>query len=187
MKCFYHSDTDAVANCSTNCGKSLCQECASCFTPILCRECFQNVCITTRQQAKSDRVKAFIVLAWNAFFLIAGIITIIEEHMKNPDVPILTILFLFWGISGLPWVLMKGILSDNSIESQVDRAISRNTEPGAYVIGGLFGFFIKLFLGFAIGAIASPILLMYNIYSFMQKSKLIKQMDANLEALTQAQ
>lgn len=38
MRCFYHPETDAVAQC-TSCGKGLCHECASIYDPILCSDC----------------------------------------------------------------------------------------------------------------------------------------------------
>ena len=40
MKCYYHEDRNAVATCQ-HCGKSLCKECASRFTPILCEDCYE--------------------------------------------------------------------------------------------------------------------------------------------------
>ena len=38
MKCFNHVDQDAVATCQV-CGKGLCHECASKYTPCMCDEC----------------------------------------------------------------------------------------------------------------------------------------------------
>ena len=38
MKCFNHTDVEAVATC-VDCGKSLCKECASKYEPILCDSC----------------------------------------------------------------------------------------------------------------------------------------------------
>ena len=38
MKCFNHTDVEAVATC-VDCGKSLCKECASRYEPILCDSC----------------------------------------------------------------------------------------------------------------------------------------------------
>lgn len=40
MKCFNHEQRDAVAACQ-RCGKGLCKECASKYTPCLCESCFQ--------------------------------------------------------------------------------------------------------------------------------------------------
>lgn len=39
MKCYYHPEEEAVATCQ-HCGKSLCKDCASKYTPCLCDECY---------------------------------------------------------------------------------------------------------------------------------------------------
>lgn len=38
MKCFNHEDREVVATCQ-RCGKGLCKECASKYSPCLCEEC----------------------------------------------------------------------------------------------------------------------------------------------------
>lgn len=38
MKCFYHTELEAVATCQ-RCGKGLCKQCAAKYTPCLCEEC----------------------------------------------------------------------------------------------------------------------------------------------------
>ena len=40
MKCFYHEDKDAVATCQ-NCGKGLCRECTTKYTPCMCDNCIK--------------------------------------------------------------------------------------------------------------------------------------------------
>ena len=42
MRCFNHEDREAVASCQ-KCGKGLCKECASKYTPCLCDECFARI------------------------------------------------------------------------------------------------------------------------------------------------
>lgn len=42
MKCFNHEDRDAAATCQ-RCGKGLCKECASKYTPCLCDDCFAAI------------------------------------------------------------------------------------------------------------------------------------------------
>ena len=39
MKCFYHDNPEAVAQC-VHCGKGLCRECAERRTPCLCDDCY---------------------------------------------------------------------------------------------------------------------------------------------------
>lgn len=52
MKCFNHTDREAVATCQ-HCGKGLCRECAALYTPCLCEECAQLL-----RQEQASRVKA---------------------------------------------------------------------------------------------------------------------------------
>lgn len=42
MKCFNHEDREAAATCQ-RCGKGLCRECASKYTPCLCDDCFEAI------------------------------------------------------------------------------------------------------------------------------------------------
>lgn len=42
MKCYYHEDREAVGTCQT-CGKSLCRECASRYTPLTCEDCHREI------------------------------------------------------------------------------------------------------------------------------------------------
>ncbi len=42
MKCFYHEDREAVGSCQS-CGKSLCRECASAYTPLTCEDCHRSM------------------------------------------------------------------------------------------------------------------------------------------------
>lgn len=52
MKCFNHEDREAVASCQ-KCGKGLCKECASKYTPCLCDECFARIQQQSAQQAQA--------------------------------------------------------------------------------------------------------------------------------------
>lgn len=52
MKCFNHEDRDAVATCQ-RCGKALCKECASKYTPCLCDTCFTAIQAEKQQQAQT--------------------------------------------------------------------------------------------------------------------------------------
>lgn len=51
MNCFNHTDTPAVAQC-TNCGKFLCKECATKYSPILCDDCAGMV-VQEQEQAEA--------------------------------------------------------------------------------------------------------------------------------------
>ena len=53
MKCFNHEDREAVATCQS-CGKGLCKECASKYTPCLCDECFAQIQQQAAEQAQAS-------------------------------------------------------------------------------------------------------------------------------------
>lgn len=53
MKCFNHTDREAVATCQ-HCGKGLCKECAALYTPCLCEECAQTL---RQEQRARDRAE----------------------------------------------------------------------------------------------------------------------------------
>ena len=50
MKCFYHVDQEAVAQCQY-CGKGLCHDCAAKHIPCLCDDCFDQVNANANAQA----------------------------------------------------------------------------------------------------------------------------------------
>lgn len=52
MKCFNHTERDAVATCQ-KCGKGLCRECAEKHTPCLCDTCAAQIQRDKQQQAKT--------------------------------------------------------------------------------------------------------------------------------------
>lgn len=52
MKCFNHTDREAVATCQ-HCGKGLCRECAAEYTPCLCEACAQLL-----RQEQASRARA---------------------------------------------------------------------------------------------------------------------------------
>ncbi len=53
MKCYYHANRDAVGTCQT-CGKALCKECASVYSPVTCEDCHVKIVA----KARNDREKA---------------------------------------------------------------------------------------------------------------------------------
>ncbi len=58
MKCFYHVDRDAVGTCQY-CGKSLCRECASQYSPLSCEDCHRKMVaksINEREQRKQKAI-----------------------------------------------------------------------------------------------------------------------------------
>lgn len=67
MKCFNHEDREAVASCQ-KCGKGLCKECASKYTPCLCEECYtalQQQAARQTQAAADDRKRKYVASLTN--------------------------------------------------------------------------------------------------------------------------
>ena len=58
MKCFYHTDREAVATCQ-RCGKALCRECAAKYNPCLCDEC-KSILDAADRQAESDKRQKYL-------------------------------------------------------------------------------------------------------------------------------
>ena len=52
MKCFNHTERDAVATCQ-KCGKGLCRECAEKHTPCMCDSCAAQIKQNQQQQAQN--------------------------------------------------------------------------------------------------------------------------------------
>ena len=52
MKCFNHTEREAVATCQ-KCGKGLCRECAEKYTPCMCDTCVDQVQQNEQKQAQS--------------------------------------------------------------------------------------------------------------------------------------
>ena len=55
MKCYFHEDRETVATCK-RCGKGLCKECASKYTPCLCDSCFSA--IQQEKEAQTQRTES---------------------------------------------------------------------------------------------------------------------------------
>ena len=52
MKCFNHTEREAVATCQ-KCGKGLCRECAEKYTPCMCDTCAAQIQRDQQKQAQS--------------------------------------------------------------------------------------------------------------------------------------
>lgn len=53
MKCFNHTEKEAVATCQ-KCGKGLCRECAEKYTPCMCDTCAAQVQQNKQEQARNS-------------------------------------------------------------------------------------------------------------------------------------
>lgn len=138
MKCYYHPESDAVAQCK-ECGRYLCKECSdkymAAFEEVLCEDCAQKRFDTTERdcreafaQEKKDLIRSSIIGAVIAIFAA--------------------------GSGGLWYVLAFflpfGWFRDET--SSLEKAIrSSGSSGGAYVFGRIIGFFIKLLLCTVLG------------------------------------
>lgn len=112
MKCFYHSDREAVGTCQT-CGKSLCRECAEKYTPLSCDDCHREMIARSRnerEKAKQDALidtKAELIKA-TVIGLIFGIFIVVfiglqkDSHGAPMYKPLEIVQFFFFGM-GLPY------------------------------------------------------------------------------------
>ncbi len=89
MKCFYHEDRDAVGTCQS-CGKSLCKECASKYTPVTCGDCHVAMVAKARNDreaakqdalinTKSEMIKALVI------GIIAGVALLVLIFITEPS------------------------------------------------------------------------------------------------------
>lgn len=161
MKCYNHNEMDAVAAC-LDCGKGLCMSCADAYEKPYCERCAtqinaeiaeNNINILRNDFSihRKTLIKKTFGIVWNAFFMFQGIYSFIYEY-NNGYSEALPALIIGWGVAGLPWVFTSGIM---------------NNKDGTIVIGTpmfllLFNL-VKLAIGFIIGAIAAPILLVISI------------------------
>lgn len=123
MKCFYHTDVDAVASCQL-CGKGLCKECAAKYSPCLCDECNITVQQDKKAQKQLKRRSALIdthtelIKAVITGIICSVIVTYIFGLMSSDDVPMsVSVMFFFlpfgWKLityveQWLPGILMSG-------------------------------------------------------------------------------
>ncbi|MCM1577671.1 MAG: DUF2180 family protein [Ruminococcus sp.] len=73
MKCYYHNDRDAVAQCSV-CGRGLCRECTDRYEEPLCRKCGEEIAAEAEAERKEAHInskksaKMWIIAAFFAMF-----------------------------------------------------------------------------------------------------------------------
>lgn len=166
MKCYQHNVLDAVATCQA-CGRGLCVECSDVFQPPFCSGCGEEAVknhaeevMATRSSMKFSAFKAGVGILWNGFFLFAGLVLACIWYSNGLSWgEIIVNLIICWGVSGLPWVLTQGLLSNKGSTTVV-------MDTQSWLIGSVIGFILKLVMGFLIGAVASPVLFVASIYKF---------------------
>lgn len=178
MKCSIHTTEDAVASCKT-CGRGLCSQCADLHEEPTCLKCMQKKQQDIAEHNKkameekcrestSKSTRAIISILWHALFLTLGTVYLVQGAMQGHAMAdILWGVVPIWGISGLPWALSTGLFKkDDSVEEQVRRGVEASVDPGTSLLAGMIGFGFKVFFAFLLGAIASPIIFIYNIFKY---------------------
>ncbi|SHN55480.1 hypothetical protein [Desulfovibrio litoralis] len=184
MKCCNHTTIDAVAACKS-CGRGLCSECADVYDIPTCPKCFakqkeQELCeckdniSNTCQDMKYGSMRALLSIVWHGIFLSWGLLILFNAlyHGKVVNGDVIGNIMMAWGFGGLPWAFSTILKRDDSIEAQVRRATETAGE-------GCVGLVFKLFFGIVIGAVASPILFIYNIYKYSTCKK--KTLEAKVQ------
>lgn len=122
MKCYYHEDRDAVGTCQ-DCGKALCRDCASKYTPVLCPDCAQrrqNQRVANQQERKRKHLAS------------------VEKEFKSTLIPACVIggiVFIFFIV-----MLILACMSKGFSLSILGYYIGNGIGIGLLMFGFLYGF-----------------------------------------------
>lgn len=138
MKCFYHNDRDAVAQCS-ECGKFLCSECAEGWKPTLCPSCGEAVSSNNKSNSVASLILAVILFIIGAAFAWG----MCAADGTEPNFG--GILFIGYMVAAVPsgWRTLSGLTSKFFLVLPV--------------VGWIFYFGIKLSIASLVGIIALPV------------------------------
>ena len=163
MKCYYHSESDAVAQCK-RCGRSLCKECSDKYIvdlgEILCDDCAKEKVESNEKDIKelfAQEKKGIIISS------IIGVVVAILAVSLFDNIWFLLAFFLPFG-----WY--------KNGESSTERAIwMSGSAGGAYTLGSIIGFIIKLFLCVFLGIplFIKKIITFYKHYQLLKENGLL--------------
>lgn len=113
MNCFYHEEVPAVAPCSS-CGKFLCKECATKYTPILCGDCAaelyreQQVQEHKKEMSEDKRFKLAIILG--VIDIVANTVLLLANGAFSPlAIVVLVISAFMWAGFPYGWQRLTGL------------------------------------------------------------------------------
>ena len=159
MKCFYHTNRDAVSQCP-KCNKGLCKECLN-SEGNLCRDCEleeqeqlkEEAAASEKEKEVKMRKKSYYILASLVGFFIFGFIVLSPINSFDQFLQVLIFTFCF-GSMPSGWRIMTRITQNKIIpDTFSDRVV---VNPSAVI-----GFYLLKFLfGSALGFVA----LIYEIY-----------------------
>lgn len=110
----------------------------------------------------NGKIKIIIGLIWHGVFFVLGLaMPVLQKRHTGYYSDGLFLMLICWGISCLPWALMKtqSVLATNV----------KNAALGTFTMGLLMGGFWACVLVLVVGAFLSPFLLIYYIWKFCQR------------------
>lgn len=164
MKCFYHPDKDAVAQCSV-CSKGLCSECASKWDPPTCDGC--GVSDYDIAVAKLKKIKKFAIIGLVCGLI--GAIAMIAGLSKNGSFgsPAAGILVYAFAIVFVP-AICSYALACIPVGWDVLNKLTSRIFLFLPIIGWVIYFFTKLMLSVVVGFYSLP-------FVVLKQKKIIKQ------------
>ncbi|MCR5669447.1 MAG: hypothetical protein K6G10_00430 [Butyrivibrio sp.] len=165
MKCFYHEDREAVGNCQY-CGKALCRECASQYTPLSCEDCHREMVARSINEREKEKQEALAsskstILSTIIKGLIFGAVGIgLMFWDKETDIKVYMWAFAFgWGLP-FGWRLTKRI-----------PLFFSNGEMGNFFTAIILNIF-KVIISCAVGIPASVFIIVKGIIDYRNAKKL---------------
>lgn len=153
MKCYNHTDRDAVSQCS-DCGRGLCHECTNFYSMPICKHCYLSR-VNTNQESITKTLLLMAVL------FIIGFCTSFSEHSS-----VIMGLLSGYVLAGIPW----GWNILNMITPQMFLFMS--------VLGWIIYFCMKLSLAAFIGWFVTP----FKLYQYIKKYIDIEKTKTDLSA-----
>lgn len=160
LKCYNHPNEDAIAQCS-DCGKGLCQKCATKWKPPTCDDCMKNYVDNEMSSVNSElMIYIGLAIAGVIFGGIAG-----SAHARNFS----EVIFLSLGYSFCFPVYFAGWKWLNKI---TDYFIFLGT-----IQFWIIYIFIKLLLSAFVGLVALP----YRLFSIFKRRRELKSLLENVD------
>ena len=179
MKCFSHSEADAVGTC-VRCGCGLCPDCINgtlyqIDNKPLCKKCnyeigCENASIF-KSVLKSRQIKLFIFV----LTFVIGLIVFFVNQINGSGVGSAVIgMLFFWGL-GFIGNFFEKQPDNRSFKAQAKDALLEVKHPVSSLVGKILGFFIM--------AVTSPIQIIVLFIGISNLKKQIAENEAALEAL----
>lgn len=163
MNCYYHSQQEAVAQCSV-CSKGLCSSCAPRISPPTCTVCYNSEVKSARSEIIKELLITFGFGAILTFFLMRANIWGFDPEFRHINVYtsfVLMTMVTLYAISGI----VSGWKTLTAITPQVFLFMP--------ILGWVLYFLVKLVLAFFVGLVMLPIRTVVSIIR-LNKLKTVK-------------